>query len=754
MVIENINIKNFGKLSDFKLEFCDGINIIEGKNESGKSTICSFIKFMFYGLSPEPDERAKEISWNSGNCAGSMKVREDSSVYRIEREAFSVRSSEGKVSYRERACVYDDETGKQVFKGGYPGEFFFGIPRAVFESTAFIGQLEGTRAGGKPLAEAAENILFSADETVNTKKAIKKLDEARVRLYHKNRRGGKIYDYVNERTRLAESLDEAQRTSAQIINLEGSARALTETRTSARKNLLAAEEELAVYERYVIKKNCLKLLDEKKKSENAAQRLHELLTHDRYGVNGMTDEQFISLAENEKYELISLENDLKNSSDSLDEITRKIALMNAKLDRFQNLGSSQTRDELVEKSRRARSAVSLFRKLCIAFFALAAVLFAASFFMPLTAAAGGASAVFAVIMLLLSIKNGRDEKEIYRRFKCGTREDFQELLDAAQNDDVALSLMEDSKMEALRKKELVQERLEAKKARICGILSAANFATTEDICADIDKAVNTARRSLDELHRVAREKNDAQAKIKELSAVLSSYTDDERERALSENFDEERIRKLDVAAKKRERDFLSLSVNTQTEKLHDIECELASLSAVRARPAEIAQSINALDGKIEMLTEKFDAYMLAIESLEAASDKLRDAVSPKIAKTASRIMSSVSGGKYRTVFVDSDFSVSYSDEGITRDISSLSAGTSDIAYISLRLALIDTLCKQLLPPLVFDESFAKIDNERLSLVFSLIDSYLSKNAQAIVFTCHEREKKSAEDIVKANLLSI
>ena len=58
MIIEKIHIISFGKLADFTLDLSEGINIIEGGNESGKSTISAFIKFMFYGLSSDANERA------------------------------------------------------------------------------------------------------------------------------------------------------------------------------------------------------------------------------------------------------------------------------------------------------------------------------------------------------------------------------------------------------------------------------------------------------------------------------------------------------------------------------------------------------------------------------------------------------------------------------------------------------------------------------------------------------------------------
>ena len=57
MIIEKISIKSFGKLTDVSLEFSSGINIIEGQNEAGKSTIAAFIKYMLYGFDNEDSDK-------------------------------------------------------------------------------------------------------------------------------------------------------------------------------------------------------------------------------------------------------------------------------------------------------------------------------------------------------------------------------------------------------------------------------------------------------------------------------------------------------------------------------------------------------------------------------------------------------------------------------------------------------------------------------------------------------------------------
>ena len=48
MIIEKIVIKSFGRLTDMTLEFSERVNVIEGENESGKSTVAAFIRYMLY----------------------------------------------------------------------------------------------------------------------------------------------------------------------------------------------------------------------------------------------------------------------------------------------------------------------------------------------------------------------------------------------------------------------------------------------------------------------------------------------------------------------------------------------------------------------------------------------------------------------------------------------------------------------------------------------------------------------------------
>jgi len=50
MKITEVQIDNFGKLRNEKFTFSDGITVIYGRNEAGKSTLHTFLLAMLFGL--------------------------------------------------------------------------------------------------------------------------------------------------------------------------------------------------------------------------------------------------------------------------------------------------------------------------------------------------------------------------------------------------------------------------------------------------------------------------------------------------------------------------------------------------------------------------------------------------------------------------------------------------------------------------------------------------------------------------------
>lgn len=92
MELRTLDIKNFGKISDTKIDFVDGINLIYGENESGKSTLHTFIKGMLFGMergrgrAAAKDTFSKYEPWENPNYyAGGLTFVSGGKTFRLER---------------------------------------------------------------------------------------------------------------------------------------------------------------------------------------------------------------------------------------------------------------------------------------------------------------------------------------------------------------------------------------------------------------------------------------------------------------------------------------------------------------------------------------------------------------------------------------------------------------------------------------------------------------------------------------------
>ena len=76
MKIIKLDIIEFGGLTDRHYTLGEGLNIFCGDNESGKSTLWAFVKFMLYGLPNKKGhpERIKGINRSTHRACGAMTV--------------------------------------------------------------------------------------------------------------------------------------------------------------------------------------------------------------------------------------------------------------------------------------------------------------------------------------------------------------------------------------------------------------------------------------------------------------------------------------------------------------------------------------------------------------------------------------------------------------------------------------------------------------------------------------------------------
>jgi uncharacterized protein YhaN len=103
--------------------------------------------------------------------------------------------------------------------------------------------------------------------------------------------------------------------------------------------------------------------------------------------------------------------------------------------------------------------------------------------------------------------------------------------------------------------------------------------------------------------------------------------------------------------------------------------------------------------------------------------------------------------KYTAFDVSDGLKLSFTDEdGEMKSVDFLSGGTRDMAYIAVRLALIDMLYGEK-PPVCFDESFAHQDNVRARAMMKAIGYLAGEGCQSFVFTCRGREASLATELI-------
>ena len=723
MQIESLNIISFGGLRDFSLDLSGGLSVIEGANESGKSTIAAFIKFMLYGFT-DKNERTLHTSWDGEAAEGTMTVNCSGNRYRIGR-----RSSQG----RDECQIIDCASNTQCFKGRQPGEVFLGVDAEVFAHTAYVSQIGGGRINGQIVAESIGNILFSADETLNVQRAQKRLEDERVRLWHKNKRGGRIYELECEREELLERRKAASADYAAIISKEGQ---LYDLKAKIEENAEKIEKLSKILGAHETKRR----MAQRSALENLYRRLEVLdsqqkQTEARYRSDSgfLPDKSYITELGNIKQELAHIDiriSELERQAEQAEEDVPEAVSLLRKYG-----GRDKVMQKLEEPRIRRRALLAfgvVFGLLFVPATVIAVLLMMINYTYGAIAVLGALALLFGFVMCFVSSsKYARAIDELLDEFGAARVSDFKQIVS-----DAAEYLPVDRTVKFIEsEREKLQSQREEKLSELGMLLARWGKQSLDEALAGFEEYKSELSAIEEERKKTEAELSGAMAQI---GGGLEGNSVDpaliELARKLPDDFD--------IANVKREYEFLTKANASMAERTPALELELAALYAKADPPAAIADRITAIDYKLAKLRKRYNAVELAVETLRSASENMRERIAPQLSKYAGNMMEAFSGGKYRSISVATDLSMSY-DAGsgaLTRHgIEFMSAGTQDIAYLSLRLALINLLFRKESPPLIFDESFTRLDDGRLRNVLRLLEKAAANGTQIIILTAQPRE---------------
>ena len=183
MRIRELEIKNFGKFTDKHIEVSDGIHLFYGENESGKSTIHTFIRGMLFGIDRGRGRAAYNDTfslyepWETpGNYSGVLRFESGGKM-------FCVRRNFGRLSRRAELFCEDDGEELSVESGDL-NMLLGGMTLTSYNNTISVGQLkiEPDRSLGVQLRNFAMNYYAAGGGDMDLEHALLNLKERKKQI--------------------------------------------------------------------------------------------------------------------------------------------------------------------------------------------------------------------------------------------------------------------------------------------------------------------------------------------------------------------------------------------------------------------------------------------------------------------------------------------------------------------------------------------------------------------------------------------
>ena len=636
MKIKKIKINSYGKLKNKEIDLKNNINIIYGKNESGKSTLLKFILNIFYGTSK--NKKGKDISdfekykpWDSEEFSGKLLYElDDKNNYEIFREF----NKKNPIIFNENG---EDITKKFNIDKNKGCEFFFEqtqITEEMFLSTSVALQQEVKigKENQSMLIQRISNLLGTGEDNISFKKAMDKINKKQLEEVGTERSKEKPINIIQKNIKNnEEKINELKKYENLKYEFE-------EKRKEIKNNLEKNETENNLLKE-------IKKINEKNNLENEKIKINEKI--------------------------------IQENKNKIKELENKIAEKNEEY--LNEEKNEKYIDEKYEKNR-------LKNKLQIIFAILIIINILWIIFIP--------KIIDNIIFRYIFLLTIPTDLIFSIFFKNKLNKKIKKLNKEKNN---ALKNIEDQKNDLKKEKEIIEK----------------NSKEIEDEVNKI-KLENNLARTLEE-HK-----------------ILNKYSKNITEEEISDLFNDE---KLEVRL-----NYLETIISNQKVDLNKIEIQKENIEPQLENLSSLEEQLSILNEEHENLKNINNSIELTKILLERAYEKMKSQISPIFTEKLSNNISKITKGKYKNIYFNDE-------QGLTVELENgnyvpaerLSIGTIDQLYLSLRLAMLDSISNEKVP-IILDEAFAYYDNERLKNILAYLGTEF-KNRQIIILTCTQREKE-------------
>lgn len=154
--------------------------------------------------------------------------------------------------------------------------------------------------------------------------------------------------------------------------------------------------------------------------------------------------------------------------------------------------------------------------------------------------------------------------------------------------------------------------------------------------------------------------------------------------------------------------------------------------------------------QLAALQRRTRVYDRTLKEIELAEQATMKTVTRFLERRMVGDIERITGGRYRRVAVDDktlDLRLHAPEKGDWVDVRSLSQGTLDLVYLAARLGLVRLVTGDRRPPLIFDDPFITLDDERAKRALELLRE-ISRDFQVIYLTTSDRYHPAADSVVE------
>ncbi len=722
----------FGKLQNEMLELEGGLNLIQSPNEGGKSTWSAFLRAMLYGIPTKERDKQGFIAEKNRYQPWSGAVMEGEMEVEWHGRSLTIRRGQLKNTPFGRCEVLDTNSGEVLpgFTADNVGEMLLGVPREVFERSAFVGQGSTAVDSTPALEKRIASLISSGEEDVSYSQVERQLRDWLNRRKH-------------NKTGLIPRLEEEL--SGLEVQLERQSRAHRAAQ-EASQTLEELREEQALLVR---EKACHKARAEAERrtawdqaqGELAAARAEEDKLRWELTRNGPTPEREILRRTQEELSCLrTIEQGVKQAKlrheqavQALDEVRKEEddAL-------FDGLTPDEAWEQASEDVREAEIEPAAFGgKLAIGvalmLLGVAAGLVGA-LVTPLLFVAAAVLLVAGVALLSKGLRARRESAQILER-QAEILEDYgvetpEEILERARDYRAHwerrreavrdCEAAEQAQLDQIKERDVLRERI---------LTLVQSFAPGVKDAFTLSAAISKALFLQEKLEQAVQRRQDLEKLAQRLPAPQGDEEIPEGMEDLEPRYD----------------------ATYTGARLSAVEGEIQRLSGVLATargelntlgdPALAQSRRESAQEELERRRAEYQAIQLALESLSTANQSLQGRFAPALNQKAGALLERLTGGAYQTVALTREFDAmaGREEEVLPHRALTLSRGTMDQLYLAVRLAV----CELALPseesiPLVLDDALANFDDHRMELALEILQE-LAGERQILLFTCHSRE---------------